>query len=184
MAASVEIAGRDVGIADAGAASVADCVPEYRTAMRGFARRKPPRRLVRADQRESSSSTGSAGDWARRVESCSPRRSPRHAGRTSLRAVRKLTEQVTASRGSGACRPCSFRSASCSTPLIPRRARVHPRDARRLRRRPRPETGAICLRPTDSSTWRARSSASAASARGRGYSSSSVETDGIRSSCR
>ena len=95
MAASAEIAGRDVGLpAERRRWIVTDCVREYREAMRALRRREPPRRLVRAPERERARRALRRQARARRTGSCSPSRSRRARRKTSLRAVEKLTERV------------------------------------------------------------------------------------------
>ena len=88
MAASAEIAGRDVGLpADRRRRIVKAGVREYREAMRAFAKRATSTSGTSGSTRVNSS-TGSAADSARRVESCSPSRSPRPGARRTCEPSR------------------------------------------------------------------------------------------------
>ena len=139
MAASVEIAGRDVGLpADRRRRIVTACVREYREAMRGFAQREPPRRLVRAPQRERA---GRPLRRAARREGPDPVREAVRARRGARRACGR-----SASSPSGSTASCAFAaSRRCWSPSRdlhrpsrrPRRDRLRPGAARRVRREPR-----------------------------------------------
>ena len=158
----------------AGERIVTACVREYREGMRGFAEREPPRRLVRAPQRER----------ARR----SLRREAGREGSDRVReAVRQGAAQDEPAGGQEAHRARRRRAALSQRPAA---AGPAPRAARPRRRSRRDRTtvgscwtstppaststGATCSAPTGSSTWPARSSASAASARAPGCSCSSA----------
>ena len=138
MAASVEIAGRDIGLpADRRQRIVTACVREYREGMRGFAGREPPRRLVRPPHRER----------ARRAL----RREARREGPDRVRqAVRQGAAQDERAGGREAHRARRRRAAlpqrAAAAGPVPRAVRpgrrsrrdgLHPRAARRVRRRPR-----------------------------------------------
>ena len=94
MAASVEIAGREIGIpAERRSRLVADCVREYREAMRGFARES---HLDVWYERINASELvgrfgGRLGDRGR-IQFTKPFAKARR--RTSLRGVAKLTEEI------------------------------------------------------------------------------------------
>ncbi len=92
MAASVEIAGRDVGIAaDQRSRLVTDCVREYRTAMRGFAHASHlDVWYERINASELVDRFGGRLGKKGRVLFAAPFAKARR--KTSLRAVRKLTE--------------------------------------------------------------------------------------------
>ena len=121
MAASAEIAGRDVGLpADRRRRIVIACVREYREGDAGLREREPPRRLVRPPQRERARRSLRRAPRARRVGSCSRSRSPRRAAKTSLRAVEKLTERVDG----------ELRFRSVPPLLVPLRELFDPADAR------------------------------------------------------
>ena len=95
MAASVEIAGRDIGLAAERAAAdrgrLRARVPRGNAWLR---RREPPRRLLRPADRRASSSSASAAGSARRTGSCSTSRSPRRGARRASAPFEKLTERV------------------------------------------------------------------------------------------
>ena len=94
MAASVEIAGRDVQLAaKRRRLLVTECVREYRLAMRSFADESHLEVWYTASTR-TNWWTGSADGWTRRAGSCSPRPFAKARRKTSLRAVTKLTERV------------------------------------------------------------------------------------------
>ena len=114
MAASAEIAGRDVGLpADRRRRIVTACVREYREAMRQLRRAKATSTCGTSASTRASSSIASAGSWARRAGSCSPSRSPRRGARRACGRSRSSPSASTASCASAASRRCSFRCASC-----------------------------------------------------------------------
>ena len=186
MAASVEIAGRDIGLpADRRRWIVRECVREYREGMRGFA--DESHLDVWYDRLNASELVDRFGGRLGkkgRILFAKPFAKARR--KTSLRAVTKLTERVD-----GELR---FRSVPPLLVPLARAASTRPTRATRHRHRPRScwtstppastRTGATCSGPIASSTWPARSSASAASARARGCSCSSAATARTRSCCR
>ena len=165
MAASVEIAGRDVGLR--GRAPAVDRDGLRARVPRGDARLRRARATSTSGMSGStraSSSIASAGGSAGRAGSRSRKPFAKARRKTSLRAVRKLTERVDG----------ELRFRSVPPLLVPlrelldradarRRDRIRARAAGRVRRQPRRQPATTCSGPTVSSTWRARSSASAAS---------------------
>ena len=95
MAASAEIAGRDVGLPADRRRWIVDGVRAR--VPRGDARLRetePPRRLVRAPDRERARRSLRRAGWARRVGIVFAKPFARARRKTSLRAVKKLTERV------------------------------------------------------------------------------------------
>ncbi|MGZ4297519.1 MAG: DUF2252 domain-containing protein [Solirubrobacteraceae bacterium] len=121
MAASVEIAGRDIGLApDRRRSLVTDCVREYREAMRGFANESHLEVWYdRLNASELVDRFGGRLDRKGRVLFTKPFASARR--KTSLRAVERLTERVDG----------ELRFRSVPPLLVPLAELVHPDDARR-----------------------------------------------------
>ncbi|MGZ4176779.1 MAG: DUF2252 domain-containing protein, partial [Solirubrobacteraceae bacterium] len=121
MAASVEIAGRDIGLApDRRRSLVTDCVREYREAMRGFANESHLEVWYdRLNASELVDHFGGRLDRKGRVLFTKPFASARR--KTSLRAVERLTERVDG----------ELRFRSVPPLLVPLAELVHPDDARR-----------------------------------------------------
>jgi uncharacterized protein (DUF2252 family) len=120
MAASAEIAGRDVGLAaDRRQWIVTDCVREYREGMRGFANESHlDVWYERLNASELVDRFGGRLGAKGRIEFAKPFAKARR--KTSLRAVRKLTELVDD----------ELRFRSVPPLLVPFRDLLHPADAR------------------------------------------------------
>ena len=138
MAASVEIAGRDVGLpTERRTHLVTACVREYREAMRGFA--QVSHLDVWYERINASELVGRFGGrlgQKGRISFAQPFAKART--KTSLRAVRKLTERVDGEPRFRSVPPLLVRFADLHRPSRPpRRVRLRPRSARPLRRQPR-----------------------------------------------
>ena len=184
MAASVEIAGRDIGLpANRRRWLVTECVREYREGMRGFAGESHLDVWYdRLNASELIEHFGGRLGKKGRILFARPFAKARR--RTSLRAVEKLTHRVDGelrfrrvppllvplrelvTRPTLAGTPTSFEWRWSSTPRASMRI------------------GVTCSRPTGLSIWPARSSASGASARAPGCSCSWGGAGRTRSCCR
>ena len=128
MAASVEIAGRDIGIrADRRAQLVMACVREYREAMRGFAQVSHlDVWYERINASELVDRFGGRLGPKGRIEFARPFAKARE--KTSLRAVRKLTERVNGVPRFRSVPPLLVRFADLHDPTDPRDESDYVRD--------------------------------------------------------
>ncbi len=128
MAASVEIAGRDVGLrADRRARLVSACVREYREAMRAFARIS--HLDVWYERINASELVGRfGGRLGSRGRITFSKPFARARDKTSLRAVRKLTEQVDGKPRFRSVPPLLVRFADLHDPTDPRDESDYVRD--------------------------------------------------------
>ena len=128
MAASVEIAGRDVGLpADRRSQLVTACVREYREAMRGFARVSHlDVWYERINASELVARFGGRLGEKGRITFAQPFTRARH--KTSLRAVRKLTARVDGAPRFRSVPPLLVRFADLHDPADPRDESDYVRD--------------------------------------------------------
>lgn len=128
MAASVEIAGRDIGLpADRRSRLVVACVREYREAMRGFA--QVSHLDVWYERINASELVGRFGGRLGnkgRIEFSRPFAKARQ--KTSLRAVRKLTERIDGEPRFRSVPPLLVRFADLHDPADPRTEEDYVRD--------------------------------------------------------
>ncbi len=174
MAASVEIAARDVGLPAARRRRlVKECVREYREGMRAFANES--HLDVWYDRLNASELVDRfGGRLGPRGRILFTKTFAKGRRKTSLRAVDKLTHGWAVSCASEASRRCSSRCASSSMHRMPTSRRNTSANAWSSTPPGSTKTGGSCSAPTSSSTWHARLSASAASGRVPGWCCSSV----------
>ena len=184
MAASIEIAGRDIDLPAGRRRQIVErAVRQYREAMLEFSRESLlDAWYERLDADELTARFGTRLDAD--GQELFDRTFDKARRKTSARAVRKLTEMVDGQ--------ASVHQRAAAADADPRAVRNRsaragaacPRAVRPVPRRACTPTAGIWCGRTPSPTWPARWSASAASAPGRGWCCWSPATVGTRSSCR